>query len=225
MQRADLYTGIHKAMRMITCDMLVALGRMDTSDAEEVAATLARLRQVLELSRQHLHKEDQYVHPLMESRRRGSTALMREQHRSHEVAFERLEALALRIEGSRGPGRDEAALELYRCFALYMADDFAHMHEEETENNRVLWAHCEDAELRDIHQAIVAAMDPRLLAEYVRWLAPAMNPLERAGLLAGMRAALSPEAYAGFAALVQSVGPGGEEVVQLVALGPQPLAA
>lgn len=137
MQRADLYTGIHKAMRMIACDMLVLLGRMDTSDAEEVAATLARLRQVLELSRQHLHKEDQYVHPLMESRRGGSTKLMREQHRSHE-----------------------AALELYRCYALYMADDFAHMHEEETENNRLLWAHFEDAELRDVHQAIVAAMDP-----------------------------------------------------------------
>jgi hypothetical protein len=69
--------------------MLVALGRMDTRSAEEVAATLARLRQVLELSRHHLHKEDQFLHPLMESRQRDSTSLMREQHGEHRILWAR----------------------------------------------------------------------------------------------------------------------------------------
>lgn len=223
-RRADLYSGIHKAMRMLNCDALAALGRMDTSDAEEVAATLARLRHVIELSRQHLHKEDQHVHPAMESRRRGSTARMRKDHSEHKEAFQRLEALALRVERSHGPARDDAALELYRGFALYMADDFVHMHAEETENNAVLWEHFDDAELLGIHQAILASIAPPLLAEYLRWLAPAMTPAERAGLLGGMRASLPPEAFAGFAALVRSVLSERDWAKLLKALGPQPLA-
>lgn len=223
-RRVDLYAGIHKAMRMLMCDTLVALGRMDTSDAEELAATLARLRQAIELSRHHLHKEDQHVHPAMESRARGSTARMREDHAGHEEAFERLEALALRVERSQGPARDAAALELYRGFALYMADDLVHMHAEETENNAVLWAHFDDAELAGIHQAILASLGPQLLAEYLRWLAPAMAPVERAGLLSGMRAGLPAEAFAGFAALVRSVLGERDWAKLLKALGSQPLA-
>lgn len=223
-RRMDLYTGIHKAMRMLVADMLVALGRMDTSDAEDVAATLARLRQVIDLSRQHLHKEDQHVHPAMESRARGSTARMREDHTDHEEAFERLESLILRVERSQGAARDEAALELYRGFALYMAEDLVHMHAEETENNAVLWAHFDDAELARIHQAILASIPPQLLAEYLRWLAPAMAPAERAGLLSGMRATLPAEAFAGFAALIRSVLGESDWAKLLKALGPQPLA-
>jgi iron-sulfur cluster repair protein YtfE (RIC family) len=221
--RVDLYSGIHKAIRMMMSDLLVALGRMDGADAEERGATLARLRHFLDLARHHLHKEDQYVHPAMESRRRGSTSLMRKQHAEHEDAFERLEALALRVEASPAAGRAAAALDLYRGFALYMADDLVHMHEEETENNAVLWAHFSDAELLGIHQAIVAAVGP-VLPEFMRWLVPAMTPAERADLLSGMRAAMPAEVFSGIAALARSVLGEREWSKLLAALGPRPLA-
>ena len=223
-RRVDLYSGIHKAMRMMMCDTLVALGRLDTADAEELASTLARLRQAISLARQHLHKEDHHVHPAMESRRRGSTAGMRRDHRGHETAFEHLEALALRVECSHGPARDEAALELYRAFALHMAVDFVHMQTEETENNAVLWEHFDDGELAAIHRAILASIPAPLLVEYLRWLAPAMTPAERAELVSGMRAAMPAEAFAGVAALVRSVLGEHDWKKLLAALGPRPLA-
>lgn len=221
--RVDLYTGVHKAIRRMMSDLLVALGRMDSADPEEMTATLARLRHFLDLARHHLHKEDQYVHPAMESRRRGSTALMRKQHTEHEEAFERLEALALRVEASPAAGRSAAALDLYRGFALYMADDLVHMHEEETENNAVLWAECDDAELMGIHQAIVASVGP-LLPEFLRSLVPAMTPAERADLVSGMRAAMPAEVFTGIVALVRSVLSEREWSKLLAALGPRPLA-
>ena len=224
MERPDLYSGIHKAMRMLLADMLVALGRMDANDPEELRATLARLRHVLELSRHHLHHEDQHVHPAMESRRRGSTALMREQHASHEEAFERLESLAMRVERSPAEARAAAALELYRAFALYMAEDFAHMHAEETQNNAVLWAHFDDTELQAIHGRILASVGPTQLAEFLRWLAPAMTPVERAGLVSGMRTAMPAEVFAGIVALIRSVLAEGDWSKLLSALGPRPLA-
>lgn len=222
--RLDLYTGIHKAVRMLMCDLLVVLGRMDSADAGETQATLARLRSFLDLARHHLHHEDQHVHPAMESRRRGSIARMRTQHAEHEEAFERLEALALRVESCPAAERTDAALELYRAFALYMADDLVHMHEEETENNAVLWAHFSDAELAGIHQAILASLSPALLTENLRWLIPAMTPAERADLLSGMRAGMPPEVFAGIAALARSLLGEREWSKLLAALGPRPLA-
>lgn len=222
--RIDLYTGIHKAVRMLMCDLLVALGRMDSADAEETRAALARLRGFLDFARHHLHHEDQHMHPAMESRRRGSTANMRTQHAEHEEAFERLEALALRVESSSAGERAAAALGLYRAFALYMADDLVHMHEEETENNAVLWAHFDDAELAGIHRSIMASIAPAVLTENLRWLVPAMTPAERADLLCGMRAGMPPEMFAGIAALARSVLGEREWSKLLTALGPRPLA-
>jgi hypothetical protein len=222
--RADLYTGIHKAMRALLCDTLVALGRMDGADAADVQATLARLRHAIDLSRQHLHKEDQYVHPAMESRRRGSTAAPRKQHTEHEESFERLEALALRVERTQGAARAAAALELYRAYALFMANDLVHMNLEETENNAVLWAHFEDKELHAVHQNILASIGPTLMTDYLRWMVPAMSPAERVGLIAGMRASLPAEVFAGLLGLVRSVLGEREWTKLLAAFGHQPLA-
>lgn len=171
--RLDLYTVIHKALRALLCDTLVAMGRMDASDDAEVAAALAALRRVIALGRHHLHQENQYIHPALEARRRGAACASAKEHTEHETAFERLEALALHVERGRGAVREAAALELYRELALHAAKDFAHMHAEETENNAVLWAHYSDAELAGIHRTILASVGPQLMNENLRALGSA----------------------------------------------------
>lgn len=222
-RRVDLYTGIHKAMRALLCDTLVAVGRMDCGDEAQARETLGRVRLAVELGRHHLHHENQHVHPLMESRRRGSTSPTAKEHTEHEDWFERLEALVLRVERSRGAMREAAALELYRTLALYVADDLAHMHAEETENNALLWGQCSDEELKVVHQAIIASVGPQLMAEYLRWLAPALTPAERAGLLSEMQGGMPSEVFAGVLQLVRSVIGERDWSKLLVALGPQPL--
>lgn len=221
--REDLYTGIHKAMRAMVCDTMVAAGRMDSSDESEVAQTLAQVRLMIELSRHHLHHENQHVHPAMEARRRGASAASADEHTEHQRAFERLEALALRVERNAGQARETAALQLYREIALYAAHDLLHMHAEETANNALLWAHCSDQELKDIHHAILAAVGPRLMAEYLRWLAPSLSPSERAGMLSEMRAAMPSEVFSGVLELFRSVLGERDWHKVLRALGERPL--
>lgn len=223
--REDLYTGIHKAMRAMVCDTLVAAGRMDCADEAEVAQALGRVRLMIELSRHHLHHENQHVHPAMEARQRGASAASAREHTEHEQAFERLEALALRVERSSGAAREAAALALYREVALYAAHDFLHMHAEETGNNALLWSHCSDQELRDIHHAILASVGPRLMTDYLRWLAPALSPAERAELLSQMRAGVPSEVFSGVLALFRSVLGEREWHKVLAALGPRPLTS
>lgn len=224
-QREDLYTGIHKALRALLCDTLVATGRMDPNDEAEVADTMARVRQVIELSRHHLHHENQHVHPALEGRRRGAAAASAAEHTEHERAFERLEALAQRVERAHGAAREAAALQLYRELALYAAEDFLHMHAEETRMNAALWESFGDEELKGIHHAIVASVGPRLMTDYLRWLAPAMTPAERAGFLCEMRSAVPSEVFAGVLGLVRSVIGEREWGKLLAALGPRPLTS
>lgn len=195
--KEDLYTGIHKALRALLCDTLARAGAMDAEDGEETATVLAAVRNLVDLTRHHLHHENQHVHPLLEARASGATASLIREHVEHEEAFERLEAVVRTVEQACGAARDAAALALYRELALYAAEDFRHMHEEETRTNALLWERCTDAELKAAHHAIVSGIAPELMARYVRWLVPSMTPAERAALLAGARASVPPQEFAG----------------------------
>jgi hypothetical protein len=61
------------------------------------------------------------------------------------------------------------------------------MHIEETSNNAALWAHYSDAELADIHNRLLATVSPEDTMEVMRWMVPALNPMQRAGLLAEIK--------------------------------------
>jgi hypothetical protein len=56
------------------------------------------------------------------------------------------------------------------------------MKREEVEVNRLLWAHCTDAELLELHGRIVAAIPPARMEEWFALLLPAVNALERRAL-------------------------------------------
>ena len=67
---------------------------------------------------------------------------------------------------------------------------------EETAHNAVLWARYTDAELVDIHNALVASIPPADMMFSLRWLVPSMNPTERAALLRDMQAHAPEPAFA-----------------------------
>jgi len=71
--------------------------------------------------------------------------------------------------------------------ALFTADNIVRMHREETENNAALWAAYDDDELHTLEQRLVASIPPEILQLTLRWMMPAMNPMERAELLKEMR--------------------------------------
>ena len=185
--RFDIYGGVHKGLRSFMADTLVAVGRMDANDPADVAGTLAQVRGLLEFCREHLHAENQFLHPAMEARRPGSACDTAKDHDGHLDGFEQLETDVLAIERAKNGAGADAALRLYRRLALFVAENLEHMHVEETANNAVLWATHNDEELVEIHQAIVASVSPAMMAVFLRWAVPAMTPAERAGLFTGIQ--------------------------------------
>ena len=185
--RENLYSGIHKALRALLSDTLLAVGRMDAQDDLELAQATQRVLQMLDLMRSHLEHENAFVHPVLESRAPGSSELIGDDHVGHVAEIGALAAQTHALLTSPQDARDAAAFALYQRLALFAAHNFEHMNVEETAHNAVLWAHYSDAELMQVHGALVASVPPEEMMQYLRWLVPFMNPRERATLLGGMR--------------------------------------
>jgi hypothetical protein len=182
--RIDLYTGIHKALRLFMNDTLARVGRLDHDDPVDLNATLAQLQSLLDACRSHVVKENKFVHTAIEARCPGASERVGSEHAEHLDAIAALEAEAAALRALPTAG---AALRLYRHLARFVGENFLHMHVEESAHNGALWAAYSDAELLEIHQRILASIDPAEMALLLRWMVPAMSPAERAAMLGSMQ--------------------------------------
>ncbi|APX78675.1 hemerythrin domain-containing protein [Achromobacter insolitus] len=195
--RMDIYVGIHKALRAMMLDTLQAVGRVDVDDPAETRTACERVQELADICASHLGHENDFVHAAMEARRPGSSARIAAEHVEHLAAISRLRAAASDLlAAGRGAMQAKAALRLYRQLALFVGENFAHMHVEETLHNQVLWSCYSDEELRALEGSIVASLPPSENLCIMRWMVPAMTPAERAELLAGIQAAAPAPVYA-----------------------------
>lgn len=202
--RVDMYSGIHKALRALMADTLLAVGRMDVDDTLETAHVTQRVLELLDFCGNHLKHENDFVHKAIEARAPGASEQIAHEHDDH---LRHIAQLADRVRALRdcdAAQKAEEATALYRELALFIAENFQHMHVEETAHNAVLWARYTDAELMAIHDALVASIPPEEMMFTARWLVPFMNPRERMGMLAGMKANAPAPA---FQAIIDTVRP------------------
>lgn len=224
-QRVDIYAGIHKGLRALMSHVLVTVGRADPLDAWEIAAAIGEVRGLLAACAHHLDLENRHVHAAMEARRPDSAAHTADDHVDHEHAIARLEEAVRDVERSHGGSRASAAQRLYRQLALFVAENFEHMHVEETENNAVLWAEYSDAELGRIHDAIVAEVPPHEMAALVRWIVPSMTPADRAAMFADMQRKAPHEVVENLLAVVRPHLSELDWAKLMAAIGPAPIGA
>lgn len=180
--RLDLYTPIHKALRHFMTDTLLRVGRMDVNDAGDFQATLGQVDALLDQCLSHLDHENHFVHTAIEARRPGASHRIAEEHLDHMESIDALRADADQLRRAHPDSRPAVALRLYRHLALFVGDNFAHMHYEETVHNAALWALYTDAELHELHGRLLASLPPQEMDTVMRWMLPALNPAERAPL-------------------------------------------
>jgi hypothetical protein len=202
--RFDMYSGIHKALRALMADTLLAVGRMDCDDALERASVTERVLQLLEFCASHLQHENAFVHAAMEERAPGASEAIAHEHEQHLRHVAYLGDVVAVVRGCPGEQRPQAVQALYRELALFIADNFQHMNVEETAHNAVLWSRYTDAELVAIHDRLVASIPPEEMMFTARWLVPFMNPAERAMMLADIQAKAPAPA---FQAILDTVQP------------------
>jgi hypothetical protein len=202
--RFDMYSGIHKALRALMADTLLAVGRMDVEDELEGAQVTQRVLELLEFCGAHLNHENAFVHAAIEARAPGASEVIAHEHEGHMREIAGLSQRVGELRAAAEADRPRLAQRLYRDLSLFVAENMQHMHVEETAHNAVLWARYTDAELLAIHDALVASIPPEEMMFIARWLVPFLNPQERAGMLVDMRGKVPPEA---FEALMDTVRP------------------
>lgn len=202
--RMDMYRPIHKALRACMADALLALGRADVQDEQDLAATTQRMLRLLDFCADHLKHENEHVHRAIEARAAGASEAVAHDHSEHDAHIAQLRALTQALRDAPEPARQPVADRLYSELALFMAENLRHMHVEETAHNAVLWARYTDAELVAIHDGLVASIPPAGMLDVVRWLVPFMNPAERLAALAGIQSKAPAPA---FQAILDTVRP------------------
>ncbi|MBL8338132.1 MAG: hypothetical protein JNM97_15290 [Rhodoferax sp.] len=203
--RVDLYGVIHKALRAMMAETLVAVGRLDGRDAAACAHTGEQVRNLLDFCSSHILHENLWVHTAIEARATGASARIAQEHGQHEQHIAALRAtLEALLQARSDVPRAVSAARLYRELALFIADNLVHMHAEETTHNALLWARYSDAELLALHAALVGSIPPDEMATTLRWMLPAMNPQERCAMLADLRDNAPPEAFQGTLDIAQA---------------------
>lgn len=202
--RHDLYLTIHKALRHFMLDTLLRVGALEVTDEAEVATVLGQVDALLAQCRAHIEHENHFVHPALEAASGGSSARIAHEHDEHHEAIDALAEDARQLRATAPDRRAAPARRLYHQLSLFVADNFRHMHHEESVHNAALWDHYTDGELEALHRRLLASLPPGEVFQVSRWMIPAMAPRERAQMLAGVRAS-APEGV--FEALVDHVRP------------------
>jgi hypothetical protein len=198
-----MYTLVHKGLRAFMSDVLVTVGRLDGSDDADVADALAKVRQLVEICRDHLFHENNFLHTAMNARRPGSASAAANQHVDQEEAFDQLQGLVLAVERSDGRDMARNILRLYRSLALFLAHNLEHMELEEGDNQATLWDAYSDEELLAIHKLLLASVAPERMRVYLRWILPNATHAERFGILNELQFAMPQNVFEGVLQMVR----------------------
>jgi hypothetical protein len=203
--RHNLYTAVHKAIRHELCNLLSALGSSNGADDawNEIPPRLERLGRVLN---RHAHHEEAIIHPSLERDAPALAAELAVDHAALDREFlEAMRELHAVNERPVGPSRQEQLADGYLCLASFAGRYLAHMAREEYEVMPALWRSLSDAQLRDLHIAVMSTMQPEDVSLFLALTFPAINHDERVELLSGFRPSLPPEMFQGIMVLAKSV--------------------
>lgn len=205
--RYDIYAPVHKALRNFMMDTLSRAGRLDIADAAEREATFGQIESLLSFCVRHIRHENDHVHAAIDARVADGAARTRDDHVEHLESIGELRAEAAVARAAHAESRPMLALRLYRHLALFVAENFQHMHIEETANNAALWAVYSDDEIEAMHERLIANLPAHELEEVGRWMAyRAGAPAAPAAPAAGETPAQSHDGLARMVARLDGAG-------------------
>lgn len=204
-QRPNLYGPIHKALRACMTQTLLKVGCTDPTDAQAVAAALAMTADLLDICGSHIDKENGYMHPAIERVCPEGAKQIADDHVHHRADIASLRCHIDAVNAAPADFKGVVLGDLYSALALFVALNLEHMHQEETELNAILWANYSDAELMELHEAIVGSIPPAEMMRVMSWMLPALSHPERVGMLTGMQAKAPPPAFAAVLDLARQV--------------------
>jgi hypothetical protein len=189
MARDDLFTNIHKALRLGLFEVTIRAGATDWTDAGDVARLERRWRPLQGLLESHTRHEDRHILRVLDPHDRGVTAPIGEEHRALDTM---LAGVAVAFDRAAREHDPDAGLDFYRLLACFVGVCLPHLHEEETVVMPRIWELCTDAEIAATRAAFMAELTPDETALSMELMLPAVDPRSRVDLVATIAATAPP---------------------------------
>jgi hypothetical protein len=187
--RDDLFTHIHKALRLALFGTTALAGSTAWTDPDAVAELGARWRPVLALLRAHTAHEDDYILRILDSYDPAATQAAEEHHRDLD---DLVDDLAHRFDRLAVAPDPESGLAWYRDLARFVAAYLPHLHDEETRIMRRIWECCTDEEIAATRASFMDHMSPEIGVISLEYMLPAVDPPTRAELISQLAATAPP---------------------------------
>lgn len=194
--RVDLYGGVHRGLRFAHGKVLALLATTSYADRSSVEGALDELERQLDLAALHLALEERHYHPALEARRPGASARLGEQHRSHEQSLAELRSLAAKLSVARPAAAPAVGRALYLRYASFVAEDLAHMAEEELVTLPLFHELYTDPELETLQATLVASIPAKERNEFFELMISSSNHETRVALLRRLQRELPAPAFA-----------------------------
>ena len=190
----DVYREIHKAMRFALFGVTTRAGNTDWTDDAAVAALVAEWKDVLLVLSGHHHHEDDFCDALIAQHAPAVRQTLEAAHVVADAGLAHLDATADALLTTAPDARWAALRSFYLDLADFTATYIAHLRYEEDMVMPVLNESLTDEQLAQVTNDIRMSVPPPEMCIFIRYMAPSMNPAERADMLRGMRLA-PPEVF------------------------------
>lgn len=195
MNRLDLYTTIHKGVRRALFETSQTVSATDFADQQQAAATCREIQRLLRFLDEHAVHEDDVIMPELAKLAPELFVDLRAEHAKSDGMQREVAAIVARLEHSTECERVSLGKRLEDRLPRLVAAHLVHMASEESDANRVLWAHYDDARLADLQSRIVTSIEPQRLSEWYALVLPALNLRERRGMLGAMLSGMPLELF------------------------------
>jgi len=202
--RFDLFSNIHKAIRLALSDLLVRMGATDFSDAAAAQRIAADLGMVLALCEDHRRTEDEIILPTLRSRTSGDLVSLLDAHEDQQQMVAELTAAAETLLKESPDNRPKVGRTLYLHFSKLVGELLTHMAEEEQVAAPLFDRLFSQEELMAVHGKAMAFLSAESHLRGARFILKALNRPERVAVMTGALSNFPKEAVvamvdAGFA--------------------------
>ena len=209
----------HKYVSSALNDLERLIARTDFCDPDEVGDVEQLFEALAGMLQGHAEYENERLHALLKLKN-APTALYAHVEEDHAAQDQQLLEIRQILQGISLQNSPERKIEegrrLYLTYRKFVADNLAHLHEEETQLLPELQRLYSDSELQQVEAQTYREMAPSEIVQMLEILFPHMNRYDRHALLNDIRA-LEPKK---FAAVLKGIKPMLTESEQLALAQP-----
>jgi iron-sulfur cluster repair protein YtfE (RIC family) len=193
--RMSLFGPIHKGIRHILNTRVLQLGQLDLRVVEDVKFQGKEVRRSFEVLHVHAAGEEEFVFPYVKGKDPNLFTRLMNDHQAFTQIMNSLEqqVSALIVDEDRIMKGNEVA----QAFNDFVAKYSSHMLVEEKVVTPILWESITDNQIMEIVGKMSMKATPEVSQYFLHYLVQATNPIERVGMMSGMKSLMPAARFQG----------------------------